>query len=60
MQIGDLVEVVTGCPDCGMVESKIIDIVHDRAFVEVIGDLPHNVKERNLWIDLKRLRTKDV
>ena len=60
MDIGDSVEVVTGCPDCGMVDAKIIDIVHDRAFVEVVGELPHNVKERNLWIDLKRLRIKNA
>lgn len=59
MNIGDSVEVVTNCPDCGMVAAKIVDIVHDRAFVEVVGDLPHNVKERNLWIDMKRLRLKD-
>lgn len=59
MNIGDEVTITTGCNDCGDVPACVIDIVHDRAFVEVIGELPHNAKERNIWIDTKRLRLKD-
>lgn len=59
MNIGDIVTIVTGCMDCGDVTARVVDIVHDRAFVEVIGELPHNAKERNIWIDIKRLRLKD-
>lgn len=59
MKQGDLVEVLTGCPDCGTIPARILDVIHDRAFVEVIGELPHKAKERMLWIDTRKLRIKE-
>lgn len=57
MEKGDIVEVVTGCPDCGNIQALVLDVVHDKAFVEVIGELPHKAKDRTLWIDFRKLRT---
>jgi hypothetical protein len=59
MKIGDLVTIITGCTECGEVPAIIIDIVHDRAFVETLGELKHESKKRSAWIDINRLRVKD-
>jgi hypothetical protein len=59
MKIGDLVTVVTGCIDCGNVDARILEIVDDNYFVEVIGDLPHKAQARNIWVKHKHIRARD-
>jgi hypothetical protein len=59
MNIGDIVLVRTGCKDCGDVQVKIMDLVDDRALVEIIGDLPHKISSRLMMIDSKHLRDKN-
>ena len=59
MKVGDVVDVITGCLDCGTIPATVLDLVHDKALVEVIGELPHKAKERVLWIDTRKLRVRD-
>ena len=58
MNKGDLVMVITGCKNCGDVPGIVHDVCHDKAYVEIIGTLPHGVKEqdRGMWIEIKKLR----
>lgn len=60
MNVGDILTIFTGCGDCGDVTSRIMSLAHYRALVEVISELPHNAKERNIWIDTSRLRLRDA
>jgi hypothetical protein len=55
----DVVVVATGCPDCGDVECKVLDVFHNNALLEIIGDLPHKVKERRAWCSVNRLKLKE-
>lgn len=59
MKLGDIVKVITGCKDCGEVEVRILDITNGKVFVEVIEELPHNAKERAVWVDDNKLKLKE-
>lgn len=58
MKIGDIVDVITGCADCGIVPATVLDIVHDMVHLEVIGELPHKAKERVIWVAITKIRER--
>jgi hypothetical protein len=61
MNKGDVVTVITGCKDCGDVPALVHDTCHDKAYIEIIGNLPHSAKEsdRWMWIDKRKLSLRD-
>ncbi|CAB4151972.1 hypothetical protein UFOVP685_40 [uncultured Caudovirales phage] len=60
MHKGDVVTVVTGCKDCGDVQALVHDLCHDNVYIEIIGELPHSLKDkpdsRWMWIDRTKLK----
>lgn len=62
MNKGDVVTVITGCPDCGDVPALVHDTCHDRAYIEIIGELPHSLIDKKdgrwMWIDINKLKLR--
>lgn len=58
MKIGDIVDVITGCHDCGIVPATVLDFFDDRAQVEVIGELPHKARDRVVWVAISKLKSR--
>lgn len=58
-----MVTVITGCKDCGDVPALVHDTCHDRAYIEIIGELPHGIKDkpdgRWLWINTNKLMLRN-
>lgn len=54
-----MVTVKTGCKDCGDLPALIYDAYYDRAYIKIIGELPHSLKHKErgrwLWVDIKKL-----